>query len=63
MEHLTSLENERIKHVNAITNELHDSCDDIYESLIDHDYIECKEITKKLILQLKSMIDSMDDDL
>ncbi len=63
MEHLTSLENERIKHVNAIANELHDSCDEIYESLIDHDYIECKEITKKLILQLKSMIDSMDDDL
>lgn len=63
MEHLTSLENERIKHVNAITNELHDSCDEIYESLIDHEYTHCKEITKKLILQLKSMIDSMDDDL
>jgi|TARA_R100000951_G_C2602485_1_gene168611 hypothetical protein len=63
MKHITSLEDERIKHVNAITNELHDSCDEIYESLIDHDYTHCKEITKTLILQLKSMIDSMDDDL
>ena len=63
MKHITSLEDERIKHVNAITNELHDSCDEIYESLIDHDYNECKEITKKLILRLKSMIESMDDDL
>ncbi len=63
MERLTLLENERVKHVNTITKELHDSCDEIYESLIDHDYIECKEITKKLILRLKSMIESMDDDL
>ncbi|MCP3698502.1 MAG: hypothetical protein GY920_08115 [Aliivibrio sp.] len=63
MKQTTSLENERIKHVNAITNELHDSCDEIYESLIDHDYTHCKEVAKTLILQLKAMIDSMDDDL
>jgi glutamine synthetase type III len=59
----TSLEKERIKHVNTLTNELHDSCDEIYESLIDHDYGQCKEVAKHLIFQLKLMIDSMEDDL
>ena len=61
--HITSLENERIKYVNTIVNELHDSCDEIYESLIDHEYPECREISKNLILKLKSMIESMEDDL
>ena len=55
----TSLEKRRIKHV----NNHHDSCDEIYESLIDHDYNHCKKISKELILKLKDMIDSMEDDL
>ncbi|QDP47912.1 MAG: hypothetical protein GOVbin225_33 [Prokaryotic dsDNA virus sp.] len=59
----TSLEQERITHVNILTNELHDSCDEIYETLIDHDYGQCKEVAKHLIFQLKLMIDSMEDDL
>ena len=52
----TSLEKRRIEHVNNLTNSLHDSCDEIYESLIDHDYNHCKKISK-------DMIDSMEDDL
>ncbi len=63
MEQITALENGRIKHVNSITIELHDSCDERYESLRDDDDAEWKEITKTLLLQLKAMIDSMHDDL
>jgi hypothetical protein len=63
MKQISSLEQERLKHVNAVSNELHDSCDEIYESLVDHDYKACQLTAKKLILQLKSLIDSMDDDL
>lgn len=59
----TSLEKRRIEHVNNLTNNLHDSCNEIYEALIDHDYEHCKIISKELILTLKDMIDSMEDDL
>lgn len=60
---LTALEEERIKHVNLITGSLHDSCDEIYESLIDRDYSACKTQAKSLILQLKNIIDSIEDDI
>jgi|TARA_R100000482_G_C5114325_1_gene142252 hypothetical protein len=60
---LTALEEERIKHVNLITGALHDSCDEIYESLIDRDYSACKTQAKSLILQLKNIIDSIEDDI
>ncbi len=63
MKQISSLEQERLKHVNAVSNDLHDSCDEIYESLVDHDYEACQSTAKKLILQLKGLIDSMDDDL
>jgi len=60
---LTALEEERIKHVNLITGALHDSCDEIYESLIDRDYSACKTQAKSLILQLKNITDSIEDDI
>lgn len=59
----TALEKERIRHVNLITGALHDSCDDIYESLMDRNYTACKSEAKSLILQLKTLIDSVDDDI
>ena len=42
---------------------INDSSDDIYENLVDRDFLETKKSLAKLISQLKSIEESIGDDI
>jgi hypothetical protein len=60
---ITSTENERLKHINFLMDELHSSLNNIYELLVDNEFEECSEEITGLIRQLRSILDSIKEDL
>lgn len=63
MKHLSSLELERLNFINKIMDEIHDSSNEIYEHLVDREYEELKVEINNQIKQLKSLLDSLEDDI
>lgn len=59
---ITSVDNERIKHINYVMDELYSRLSDIYESLIDREIKDCKEKIVAMSKELKKLSDSMSDD-
>lgn len=59
----TSIENDKIKHINFLMDELHDSLSNIYEMLIDNEFDECSDEITSLIKSLRSILDSIKEDL
>ena len=49
---LSSIEQERIRHINLLMGELHDSTNDIYEGLIDREFTLLKRIISSQIDRL-----------
>lgn len=60
---ITSTENERLKHINFLMDELHGSLNNIYEMLVDNEFEECSTEITSLIRQLRSILDSIKEDL
>lgn len=60
---VTSTENERLKHINFLMDELHGSLNNIYEMLVDNEFEECSAEITSLIRQLRSILDSIKEDL
>jgi hypothetical protein len=58
-----SIENEKIKHINFLMDELHDSLNNIYELLVDNEFDECSDEITSLIKSLRSILDSIKEDL
>ncbi len=54
---------ERIAHINHLMDNIHDSTAEIYESLIDRDFPTLKMEIKQLMLSLKDILDSTEDDI
>ena len=50
-----------INHINHLMKSINDSSDEIYENLVDRDFIETKKSLTKLISQLKSIEESIED--
>jgi hypothetical protein len=57
-----NLENERAARIMILINEHHDSLTIIYESLVDREHEVCKKETVKLIMELKELMKSIDND-
>jgi len=60
---ISSIDNERIKHINALMDDLYSHLPSIYESLIDKDIPQAQLYIKSLMNELKLLSDSMEDDL
>ncbi len=63
MAKLSAYDAERVKHINHLMKSINDSSDDIYENLVDRDFLETKKSLAKLISQLKSIEESIGDDI
>lgn len=52
----------RVKHINTLMNEIHDSTSALYEALIDEEEAETVAIIKSLQKKLKSILISITDE-
>jgi hypothetical protein len=60
---MKSLENKRVQNINYIMDDIHDSINIIYESLIDEEFSPLKTEVQLLIKKLKSILESVNDEL
>ncbi len=60
---ITPLEQKRIRNINYIMNDLHDSVNNIYELLIDQEYSDLKGEVSKITTKLKTITDSLEDEI
>lgn len=63
MKNLSPLEIERLNYINRTMDDIHDSSNNIYEHLVDREYDELKMEINSLIKQLKSLLESLEDDI
>tara|TARA_R110000822_G_scaffold1834_4_gene8576 strand:+ start:1403 stop:1585 length:183 start_codon:yes stop_codon:yes gene_type:complete len=60
---MKSLENKRVQNINYIMDDIHDSVNNIYESLMDEEFSPLKTEVQLLIKKLKSILESVNDEL
>tara|TARA_Y100001937_G_C6919976_1_gene241318 strand:+ start:315 stop:500 length:186 start_codon:yes stop_codon:yes gene_type:complete len=60
---ITALEQERIVYINTLMNDLNSNYVDIYESLCDREYDETQKAIVILQGKLKSLSDSIQDEI
>jgi archaellum component FlaC len=60
---ITPLEQKRIRNINYIMDDLHDSVNNIYELLIDQEYSDLKGEVSKITTKLKTITDSLEDEI
>jgi hypothetical protein len=63
MNKISSYDTERLNHINHLMKSINDSSDEIYESLVDREFKELKVSLTKLISELKSIEESIEDDI
>jgi hypothetical protein len=56
-------ETKRVQNINFLMDDIHDSANQIYEHLIDEEFSELKEEVSSLIRTLKSVLESVEDEL
>jgi phage terminase Nu1 subunit (DNA packaging protein) len=56
---ITPLERKRIQNINFIMDDIHASINDIYESLVDQEY----DVTRKSILSLNSKLKTINESI
>jgi hypothetical protein len=59
----SSIDAERIKHVNYLMDGLNNRLTELYEELADRETDQAKKVIKILIEDLKNLHDSMEDEL
>jgi AAA+ superfamily predicted ATPase len=60
---ISPLEQKRIRNINYIMDDLHDSVNNIYELLVDKEYTDLKGEVSKTINKLKTITDSLQDEI
>jgi len=60
---ITPLERKRIQNINFIMDDIHASINDIYESLVDQEYDETRKSILSLNSKLKTINESINDEL
>ena len=60
---ITSIDNERLKHINYVMDDLYSRLAEVYESLVDKDFRDCKNKIASLSKELKKLSDSMSNDI
>tara|TARA_R110000803_G_scaffold56959_4_gene114682 strand:+ start:1265 stop:1456 length:192 start_codon:yes stop_codon:yes gene_type:complete len=63
MPELSAYDIERLTHINHLMENINDSASEIYEHLVDREFLELKTSLSKLITQLKDIEDSIEDDI
>ena len=58
-----STQHERIKHINFVMNEIHNSNNNIYELLIDQQYKELRVEVVNNIRMLRSILENIEDEI
>ena len=60
---ISAVERERLRHINMMMKELHETKNQIYEHLIDREYEDLKSVVKEQIKSLQVLLDSLQDDI
>ena len=60
---ISAVEQERLRHINIMMKELHETNNQIYEHLIDREYEDLKSVVKEQIKSLQVLLDSLQDDI
>jgi hypothetical protein len=60
---ITSLDKKRLQNINFIMSDIHDSVNQIYETLVDQEYEETRKTIMILNSKLKNINDSINDEL
>ena len=60
---LKTLQEKRLQNINFLMDEIHDSANEIYECLVDGENERLKTETNSLIKKLRSLSDSVKDEI
>ncbi len=60
---ISPIEQKRIRNINFVMDDLHDSVNTIYELLIDEEYSELKGEVSLVVSKLKNLTDSLEDEI
>ena len=60
---ISAIEQERLRHINMMMKELHETNNQIYEHLIDREYEDLRSVVKEQIKSLQVLLDSLQDDI
>jgi predicted translin family RNA/ssDNA-binding protein len=60
---ITPLDEQRIKHINHLMDNIHDQSNEIYESLVDKDFNEAEYNINKLISTLNNIKHTFKDEI
>ena len=63
MADISAVDKERLTHINLLMEEFYTHTTNIYEHLVDRDIPECKKEVDGLILKLKDLRKSLEDDV
>ena len=59
----STVDSDRVKHINFLMSEIHDSSNQIYEHLIDQEYPQVQEEIKNQIKTLRQILESTEDEI
>lgn len=59
----SAYDTDRVTHINHLMEQINDSATEIYESLIDREFDRVKDVTSRLIIQLKEIQNSVEDEI
>jgi len=60
---LSSIDKERLNYINYLMDDLYNDMSDLYESLVDREMEETKATLSNMILKLRDLQDSIEDDI
>ena len=60
---LSSIDKERLNYINYLMDDLYNDMSDLYESLVDREMEETKAALSNMILKLRDLQDSIEDDI
>ena len=60
---IRGVENERIKHINFVMNEIHNSNNTIYELFVEQQYPELRVEVVNNIRMLRSILENLEDEI
>jgi phage terminase Nu1 subunit (DNA packaging protein) len=60
---ITPLEQKRLQNINFIMDDIHDSVNQIYETLVDQEYDETRKSILTLNSKLKTINESINDEI
>lgn len=62
MAEISPLDKERVDHINFIMQQLYESLPDLYEAMVDKEYVALKKKANEIIKHLKNLIESTEDE-